>query len=262
MTIGIKNLLLPILLLLSVASFGQKITGAVINEVTRQPVSGALITAGNARTLSDLSGRFEIVIPASADSLKIAHFAYKTYAIAITKAAANLHIELEPAVISLKDVTVRGTRDFKKDSIENRLAYAKEFNYVGPTVKDAFSSNPNKQPGELISINPLLLIAALTKKRSPEYKFHKMLIQDEQADYVDRKFNKGIVSRITGLKGDTLSAFLTRYRPAYQFALKASDYDMDIYIKESLKKFQKEGMTSFDMFQNAKNRKAEPIKLN
>jgi hypothetical protein len=174
----------------------------------------------------------------------------------------TLHIELEPTVISLNTVTVRGNRDFKKDSIENRIAYAKQFNYKGPTVMDAITGNLNKQPGELISINPLLLIAALTKKGTPEYKFNKTLIRNEQADYVDRRFNRGVVSRITHLKGDTLSEFLIRYRPTYQFAKKTTDYDMEVYIKESFKKFKREGFTGSNPFHNTSNKNTEPVKLN
>lgn len=106
------------------------------------------------------------------------------------------------------------------------------------------------------------MIAALTKKSTPEYKFNKILIRDEQADYLDRKFNRGIVSRITHLRGDTLSEFLIRYLPTYQFAKKSTDYDMEIYIKESYEKFKKEGFSGSDLFHNALNKNVEPVKLN
>jgi hypothetical protein len=245
-----KYLLLLIVFVTCCSSYGQKITGIVIEKTTKMPVSGALVSLGSTKTYTNTSGGFEISANNSAmnDSLTIVHFAYKTYSIAISKAITTLHIELEPAVISLNVVTVHSDRDFKKDSIENRIAYARQFNYKGPAVLDAFTGNPNKQPGELISINPLLLIAALTKKSTPEYKFYKILIRNEHEQYVDEKFNRGIVTRITGLRDDTLSVFLTQYRPTYQFVLKAADYDMEFYIKESFKKFEKEGFKVNDPF--------------
>ena len=95
---------------------------------------------------------------------------------------------------------------------------------------DAFTGNGDKQPGDIISINPLLLIAALSKKSTPEYKFKQMLISDEHEQYVDEHFNKGIVSQITGLQGDTLSAFLTQYRPTYEFVLKATGVMIWMFI--------------------------------
>jgi hypothetical protein len=249
-----KYLLMLTILFICSVSYAQKITGVVMDKATKQPVSGALVIAGSAKTRSNLSGGFEIAITASSDSLKITHFAYKTYTIAISKVTTVLDIELEPTVISLNTVTIHGDRDFKKDSIENRIAYAKQFNYKGPTVIDAFTSNPNKQPGELISINPLILIAALTKKSTPEYKFNKILIRDEHEQYVDEHFNKGIVSRITGLSGDTLSVFLTQYRPTYQFVLKATDYDMEVYIKECLKRFEDGEIRSSSPFYDISNK--------
>jgi len=236
-----KYLFLLIIIVTCLGAYAQKLTGIVTDKTTRQPLSGALVSLGTAKAFTDTSGQFEVKVSPSSDTLKIVHFAYKTYMVRIGKSTGFLHIELQPAVISLQDVTVRGSSDFKKDSIENRLAFAKQFNYTGPTVKDAFTGNTDKQPGDLISINSLLLIAALTKKSSPEYKFKQKLLSDEHEQYVDERFNKGIVSRITGLKGDTLSAFLTLYRPTYEFVKKATEYDMDVYIKDCLKKFEKDG---------------------
>jgi len=256
-----KYLLLLIVLFTCCSSYGQKITGIVIDKTTKQPINGALVNLGSSKTYTNTSGVFEIINTALNDSLKVVHFAYKTYTISISKAITTLHIELEPTVISLNIVTVNGDRNFKKDSIENRIAYAKQFNYKGPTIMDAFTGNPNKQPGELISINPLLLIAAFTKKSTPEYKFNKILIRDEHEQYVDEKFNKGIVSRITGLSGDTLSVFLTQYRPTYQFVLKATDYDMEVCIKESFKRFENDVGTSSDPFHHTSNMDYEPVRL-
>ncbi len=206
------------------------------------------MTLGTAKSLTNTLGEFELTIPAVADSLRIIHFTYKTYTAAINKSTTTLHIELEPATISLNAVTIHGDRDFRKDSISNRIAYAKQFNYTGPKVMDIFTGNPDKQPGELLSINLLTLVEVLTKKSTAEYKFNKILVRDEQAEYADRKFNRGNTSRITGLKGDTLSAFLINYRPSYQLAKQATDYDMEIYIRKCFKEFMKEGVAVSNPF--------------
>ena len=220
-------------------SYGQKITGVVIDKTTKQPVYDALVSLCNAKTRTNVSGLFEVPATKKNDSLEVVCFGYESYRVAVDKKTNILRIELEPKVTKLNEVTIHGSRDFKKDSIDNRLAYAKQFNYKGPTVMDAFTGNPNKGPGELISINPLILIAALTKKSTPEYKFNKILVRDEHEQYIDEHFNKGIVSRITDLKGDTLSAFLIQYRPTYEFVKKSTEYDMEVYIKSCNKEFEK-----------------------
>lgn len=242
-----KYLLLTSTLLFGFSSYGQKITGTVVDKATGQPVAGAIATLGNLETHTNALGKFEITAPAWRDSLKIVHFAYKPYTVIINKKTSLLFIELESKVISLNEVKIHGDRDFKKDSIANRVEYAKQFNYTGPKVKDIFSTAP-KQPGELLSVNLLALVEVLTKKSTNEYKFNKLLVRDEEADYVDRKFNSGNVSRITGLKRDTLEQFLIQYRPTYAFAKKASDYDMEVYIKQSFEKFKRKGMEETDPF--------------
>ena len=169
----------------------------------------------------------------------------------ISRILSTIHIELEPDKIALKEVTVHSSREkeYKLDSVNNRTFYDKQFNYVGPKVTDAFiPAIGNHSTSELISINPILLVQALTKKSTPEYKFKKTLLRDEQDKYVDQKFNRGNVSKITGLKGDTLANFMVQYRPDFKFAQKATEYDMELYINDCLKKFKSKGMKDAGLF--------------
>lgn len=244
----VKCLLL--LIFTTTAAFSQQLAGRVIDKNTLRPIAGAMIGMGKASALTDPSGAFSIAASGVNDSLRVSHFGYKTYSAPMSRVMAAIVIGLEPAGISLKEVIIRSNRrqGFKQDSMANRVNYAKQFNYTGPKIMDAFTGNSNRQPGELISINPLLLIAALTKKSTPEYKFHQILLRDEQSEYISQKFNRGIASAITGLKGDTLAAFLVSYRPTYQFAKKATDYEMELYIKARYKEFKKEGFKGNDPF--------------
>ncbi len=245
--------LLPVIILLfSLRAYSQKISGIVVDKTTHQPIAGALVSFDKSTVRASDLGRFEMTVPHLNDSLRVSAFAYKTASVFIAAANTTLVIELEPKVTHLNEVTIHGNRDFKQDSLANRAAFAKQFNYKAPSIKDAFLDHPDKQPGELISINPLLLVAALTKKSSPEYKFQQQLIGDEHEQYVDEKFNRGNVSRVTGLKGDTLSTFMVQYRPGYQFVLNATDYEMEVYIKNCYKKFEEEGFPMSNPFE-AKN---------
>ena len=245
-----RNLLMLLCLTVGINSYGQKICGTVVDKATKQPLSGAIINIGKTTTSTNRSGAFEINRNEHNDSLSVSYFGYQKYSVPLNNGKAALYIELEAKVISLKEVDIHSNRnsDFRKDSISNRAAYSKQFNYTGPKVMDAFTGNPVKQPGELLSINVLVLVEALTKKSTPEYKFNKVLIRDEQAEYVDRIFNKGNVTRITHLKGDSLLVFLAGYRPTYQFVKKATDYDMEVYVKKSLLQFRAEQVAGKNPF--------------
>jgi hypothetical protein len=236
--------------------YGQLIKGRVVDKDTKLPVNGAIVSIGNNQAFTNSFGEFSITASGN-DSLKISRFGYNTYKALISNVIAFVRVELEPAKIVLEEVIVRSNREreFKKDSAENRSFYGKEFNYKGSTVMDAFkggAGNPVKNTSQILNLDVITLINALTKKNTREYKFKKLLLRDEKTDYVNQKFSHGLVSKVTGLKGDTLSAFAVQYRPTYKFAHKATDYEMELYIKDCYKKFLKDGLNGVELFNSNK----------
>jgi hypothetical protein len=113
---------------------------------------------------------------------------------------------------------------------------------------DAFVHHVPNSTSELLTVDVITLVRALTKKSTRAYKFNKLLLRDEKANYVNQKFSHGLVARVTGLKGDTLSAFVVQYRPTYAFAHKVTDYEMELYIKDCYQKFLKEGIKGDELF--------------
>lgn len=227
-----RYLLLLILLNLAAYCTAQQLSGTIVDKSTKRPIKSVAISARGVVVYTNFRGEFSIIAAAN-DTLKISCNGYKPCIAILNKAVTSIALELASTTIALKEVIVRSNRDsdFKVDSLNNRAAFAKQFNYDGPKLGDAFKGNANKQPGDLISVNPLLLAAVLTKKHSAAYKFHKTLLDDEHEEYIDRKFNRGTATQTTSLKGDTLTEFLIRYRPTYKFALKTTDYEMRLYIK-------------------------------
>jgi hypothetical protein len=257
----VKRICFQLLLLcLCLNSYAQTITGIVVDKISKQPVDNALVILGKAKTYTNPLGMFEIPADNTTDSLRVTHFGYKPFTVS-RKSTAVLHVEMEPAAISLDVVTIHGTRNFKQDSINNRLDYAKQFNYREPKLTDAFSTDI-KQPGELLSINLLTVVDVLTKKSTPQYKFNKTLLSDEHEAYVDHKFNRGNVGQITGLKGDTLSTFLVQYRPSYQLAQKYTDYDMEVYIRKCFDEFKHDGFNASNPFHDAADKDTGLVRLN
>ena len=92
-----------------------------------------------------------------------------------------------------------------------------------------------------MSINLLSVIDMLNKNKAPQSKLQKVLLKDEQDDYVDRFFSPERVSSITNLKGDSLQNFMNQYHPDIKKVKKMSDYDMVTYIKKSYADYLKSG---------------------
>ena len=58
------------------------------------------------------------------------------------------------------------------------------------------------------------------------------LEEQERQKFIDHRFNKALVRRLTNLDGTNLDVFMLRYRPSYAFTLVAPEYDFQMYIKK------------------------------
>jgi len=65
-------------------------------------------------------------------------------------------------------------------------------------------------------------------------------VDEEQDKYVDHRFARSVVLKITHLEGDELDSFMMRYRPSYAFCKKATDYDLYDYIKLAFSEYTKD----------------------
>lgn len=148
----------------------------------------------------------------------------------------NLHdkdtIDLIQIPIELKEVKIY--HDSRKDSIEKRKIYEKEFNYKPFELSKAIVVSPLG-----IGVNIDKLYGALSKKNKSAKKLKAMLIKDEQEKFVDRVFSKKLISQCTNLKNEQLDTFRATFRPDYFTVKKMSQYELMIYIKNSYEKFIK-----------------------
>jgi hypothetical protein len=69
--------------------------------------------------------------------------------------------------------------------------------------------------------------------------FQKRLLMEEQEKFVDHRFTKQLVRRLTQLDGAALDNFMLTYRPSYLFTKAAGDYDFQNYIKLAFARFKK-----------------------
>jgi len=68
--------------------------------------------------------------------------------------------------------------------------------------------------------------------------FQDRLVWQEQQNYVDHRFSKAVVKRVTGLQPPALDTFMRQYRPSYQLVKSfATDWEFYEYILNSSKFF-------------------------
>ena len=68
-------------------------------------------------------------------------------------------------------------------------------------------------------------------------KFRERLEDQERQKFIDHRFNKALVRKLTNLDGSNLDVFMLRYRPSYAFTLTAPEYDFQLYIKKCFQLF-------------------------
>lgn len=200
-----------------------------IELVTVQSTAGKM-------AMTDSNGHYSIDV-AEKDSIWFSYLGRPTPKYPVLKIAdvTQFDIALRLKNEVMKEVRVR-TRNYKEDSAQNRKDYAKAFNFRRPslgTMTSVTSSGVGFDVGEIIRL------FQFRKNRSME-KFRERLEQEERDKFVDHRFTKALVKRLTGITQETeLLDFMRKYRPTYEFTAGTSDYDFQFFIKIAYEEYRK-----------------------
>jgi len=142
-------------------------------------------------------------------------------------------IALQVNVPVMREVKIR-PRNYKQDSMQNRVDYANIFNYQKPKLK---AVTPQYGAAAGFDLDEIVNMFRFKHNRSMQ-SFQKRLLLEEQEKFIDHRFNKALVRRLTSSKEPVLDSFMRIYRPSYRFTLLAGDYDFQRYIKDSFTRFK------------------------
>lgn len=147
-----------------------------------------------------------------------------------------LTIYLSPAGSILPGVTVRANyTKYQLDSMSRKADFDTIRGNVAPTV----DAHAPEGFGATISMDRVW-----NKKAKQKVKAEKQFNKTEEQLYVDYRFSPQMVSYYTGLKGDTLRDYMSRYTPSYSWLRKhQSQQDVLLYINDKLKLFKKGAKT-------------------
>jgi hypothetical protein len=146
----------------------------------------------------------------------------------------TLNISLQVNIPELKEVKIR-QRNYRLDSIQNRQEYAKIFNYEKPGLKTV---SPQYGFGVGFDLDELINMFRFRRNKSM-LSFQQRLLQQERDKFIDHRFSKALVRRLTSLSEPELDSFMLIYRPSYGFTQSAGDYEFHKYIKDSGERFKK-----------------------
>jgi hypothetical protein len=226
--------------LLFVFTNGQVvITGTVYDSTRTVPVKDVTIQSSNGTmAVTDSNGRYNIVA-GEMDSLIFIYQNKPTLKFAVAQVPNSgifdiaLHIRVDEKYKRLKEVKVYA-RSYRQDSAENRERYAKAFNYQKPGIRlntSSYSGAAGVDLDELINIFRF-------KRNKQLRKMRQRLEEEEKEKFVDYRFNKAAVRRVTRLDGKELEVFMKQYRPGFEFTLNSEVVDFYQYILNASYEFK------------------------
>jgi hypothetical protein len=213
------------------------VRGYVYDSSRVFPLEAVTVLSSSGKgTVTNTEGFYEIEV-AEKDSIWFSYLGKPTVKFPVLKIFNPLgfDISLQVNVQELKEVKVR-QRSYRLDSIQNRLEYAKIFNYQKPGLKTVTT-----QYGGAAGFDLQEIINAFRFKRNRSMlAFQNRLLQEEQDKFINHRYNKALVTRLTGLEGEERDLFMQHCRPDYEFTLIASDYDFRAWIKHCFEKYRSE----------------------
>lgn len=206
-----------------------RVKGIVFDSSRIYRIEAVSVMSTNGKmTITDSLGRYQIMV-SEKDSIWFSFLGKPTpkYPVLKIQDINQFDIALRLKADVMKEVRIK-SRSYREDSIQNRRDYAKVFDFRRPNVASMTSIGPT---GAAIDLDELIRVFQFRKNKSTE-KFRERLEEQERQKFIDHRFNKALVKRLTGLDGDELTVFMLKYRPSYGFALMSTEYNFQLYIKK------------------------------
>ena len=224
----------------AVPTFSQiVVSGNVLDKSKRNYVENVRVFSTSGKiAITDSVGHYKITVNKT-DSI---YFVYETkptqkFAVSImpnpSQFDVSLHLNIKSRYSLLQEVVVT-TRNYRQDSAENRSTYAEVFKHHNPRVETNFVTGgaAGFDANELFSL-------FRPKYNRRMQKLQQLMISNEEEQYVNYKFNKTFVKRITQIKGIALDTFMVWYRPSYNFITTVSELEFNQYILDASYQFRK-----------------------
>lgn len=206
-----------------------RIKGTVYDSSRLYRIEAVSVMSTSGRmAITDSLGRYQIAV-GEKDSIWFSYLGKPTpkYPVLKIQDINQFDIALRLKSDVMQEVRIK-SRNYRQDSIQNRKDYAKVFDFRRPNIASMTSIGPT---GAAIDLDELIRVFQFRKNKSTE-KFRERLEEQERQKFIEHRFNKALVKRLTGLDGDELDVFMLKYRPSYAFALTATEYDFQMYIKK------------------------------
>jgi hypothetical protein len=186
-------------------------------------------------TATDSLGHYHIRL-SSGDSIYFSYLGRTTarFPVKLVTAGQPFDMGLDVAPESLPEIFVQ-SRNYLMDSLATRRDYKKIFDYEPDYLTNMKS--PMRGRGMGIGLDLDMLLDGRKVRRMEA--FQQRLEWEERENYVDHRFTRNLVTKITGIEPPALDSFMRLYRPSYEFLQTfETEYEFDKYIHDCGKAYQ------------------------
>ena len=215
----------------------MRVSGIVYDISQKVPLEAvSVMSTSGFGTVSDSLGRFSIVVN-ERDSIWFSYLNKPTPKYPVLRIANRdrFEIALHVQTTELKEVRFM-PRNYRMDSLQNRQDYARAFDFRKPGISSSLTPGPSGGAG--MDLDAFINMFSFQKNRRM-LNFQRRLLLEEEERYIDYRFNRALIIRLTKLRGAALDSFITRYRPDVEFVRNATDYELQEYIKNCFVHYQK-----------------------
>ena len=214
------------------------ISGNVYDITARRPLEAVAVQSTSGRgTITDSTGRYLLVVR-STDSIWFSLIGKSTMKFPVDTISYpdNFNVMIHVRATELPAVKVRNSY-YKYDSMMNRQDYAKVFNFRKPTI--GVVKNPTYNPGAAVGFDLDEIINMFRVKRNRSIlALQQRLVEQEHEKYVNNRFSKQFVRKLTKLQAPELDTFMRRYRPEYELVQQLNDLELGYWITRSFEQYK------------------------
>lgn len=228
---GVKFLLVILLTFVFIPSLKAQvvITGKVVDTLTNLPLYPATVlnkTTGRS-VYADSEGNYRIVVN-EGDVLHFSYVGFYMEQYAVPKRLPRIihNVFLMPKTEQLGELRVNALTPYGRDSLDRANTFK---DYLDEPKTRLMDRGANSEGGFGVSFHP---ITYFSKAERNKRRFHKMFPEFEHDAFVDSRYTPQLVTKLTGLSGDSLTQFLHLFRPTYDYTRAATDLEFWSWIKK------------------------------
>jgi hypothetical protein len=212
-----------------------QLTGTIYDASARFSLSGvSVLGSSGTGTSTDTLGHYSIQLTPG-DSISFSYLGRATAKVPVKDIPEGFPFDmsLDVAVDSLPAVLVRSP-DYRSDSLANRREYQKVFDY-GYSYVDKMNAG---RGGRSLGVGIDLDLLFDGKKNRQMLALQRRLEEEETDKYIDHRWNRALIRRVTGLEPPALDTFIRQYRPSKEFIQSCeTEYEFYRHIREWAKYF-------------------------